>query len=52
MTELFLELKTDTTPAIVERIVNNIDNIVKIVRFDGWQKSTVGEREVNREFLD
>lgn len=47
--ELFLELKTDTTPAIVERIVNDIDNIVKIVRFDGWQNSTVGEREVKRE---
>ncbi|MEI7983504.1 MAG: hypothetical protein WCI71_17775 [Bacteroidota bacterium] len=49
LTELFLELKTDTTPAIVERIVNDIDAIVKIVRFDGWQNSTVGEREVKRE---
>jgi type I restriction enzyme, R subunit len=49
LTELFLELKTDTTPAIVERIVNDIDEIVRIVRFDGWQNSTVGEREVRRE---
>jgi type I restriction enzyme R subunit len=49
LTELFLELKTDTTPAIVERIVNDIDSIVKVVRFDGWQNSTVGEREVKRE---
>lgn len=49
LTELFLEIKTDTTPAIVERIVNDIDDIVKIVRFDGWQNSTVGEREVKRE---
>ena len=49
LTELFLELKTDTTPAIVERIVNDIDEIVKVVRFDGWQNSTVGEREVKRE---
>src|ERR1035437_7114810 len=49
LTELFLELKTDTTPAIVERIVNDIDEIVRIVRFDGWQHSTVGEREVKRE---
>jgi len=49
LTELFLELKTDTTPAIVERIVNDIDEIVKYVRFDGWQNSTVGEREVKRE---
>ena len=49
LTELFLELKTDTTPAIVERIVNDIDSIVKVVRFDGWQNSSVGEREVKRE---
>jgi type I restriction enzyme R subunit len=45
LTELFLELKTDTTPAIVERIVNDIDEIVRVVRFDGWQNSTVGERD-------
>jgi type I restriction enzyme, R subunit len=49
LTELFLELKTDTTPAIVERIVNDIDEIVRVVRFPGWQSSTVGEREVKRE---
>jgi len=49
LTELFLELKTDTTPAIVERIVNDIDEIVRVIRFDGWQNSTVGEREVKRE---
>jgi type I restriction enzyme R subunit len=49
LTELFLELKTDTTPAIVERIVNDIDEIVRVVRFEGWQNSTVGEREVKRE---
>ena len=49
LTELFLETKTDKTPAVVERIVNDIDNIVKYVRFDGWQNSTLGEREVKRE---
>ena len=49
LTELFLELKTETTPAIVERIVTDIDKIVRVVRFDGWQNSTVGEREVKRE---
>ncbi len=49
LTELFLEIKTDTTPVIVERIVNDIDEIVRLVRFDGWQNSTVGEREVKRE---
>jgi type I restriction enzyme R subunit len=35
LTELFLELKTDQTPAVVERIVTDIDAIVRIVRFPG-----------------
>ncbi len=48
LTDLFLELKTDQTPAVVERIVTDIDNIVKIVRFEGWQTTTSGEREVQR----
>ena len=48
LTELFLELKTDKTPAIVERIVNDIDDIVGKVRFDGWQNNITGEREVQR----
>jgi type I restriction enzyme, R subunit len=48
LTELFLEMKTDQTPAIVERIVNDIDEIVRIVRFEGWQSSIAGEREVQK----
>ena len=48
LTELFLELKTDQTPAIVERIVNDIDEIVKVVRFPGWQSTAAGEREVKQ----
>ena len=48
LTDLFLEMKTDQTPAVVERIVSDVDDIVKIVRFDGWQTTTSGEREVQR----
>jgi len=48
LTELFLELKTDKTPAVVERIVTDIDAIVRIVRFPGWQTTTGGEREVQK----
>jgi type I restriction enzyme R subunit len=48
LTELFLEIKTDQTPAVVERIVEDIDAIVRVVRFPGWQKSVAGEREVQR----
>jgi type I restriction enzyme, R subunit len=46
LTELFLEMKTDQTPAVVERIVNDIDAIVRMIRFPGWQHSSAGEREV------
>ena len=48
LTELFLELKTDQTPAVVERIVEDIDAIVRVVRFPGWQQSNQGEREVQK----
>ena len=48
LTELFLEAKTEKTPAVVERIVEDIDSIVKYVRFPGWQTTTSGEREVQK----
>ncbi|WGF92647.1 hypothetical protein [Aequorivita marisscotiae] len=48
LTELFLELKTDQTPAVVERIVNDIDGIVRMVSFPGWQTTSSGEREVQQ----
>ncbi|MFB5496515.1 type I restriction endonuclease subunit R [Enterococcus casseliflavus] len=48
LTELFKGLKNDKTPVIVERIVSDIDEIVKIIRFDGWQKTTTGKNEVKK----
>ncbi len=48
LTELFLELKTDQTPAVVERVVTDIDAIVRVVRFPGWQNTISGEREVQK----
>lgn len=48
LTDLFLELKDDQTPAVVERIVSDIDAIVRVVRFPGWQTTTGGEREVQK----
>ncbi len=48
LTELFIELKTEETPAVVERIVNDIDDIVRVVSFPGWQQSSAGEREVQQ----
>ena len=49
LTDLFLELRTDTTPAIVERIVNDIDGIVRKVRFPSWQTTDAGKRLVRSE---
>jgi len=48
LTELFNSAKNRNTPIIVERIVTDIDDIVKIVRFDGWQSTTTGKREVKK----
>jgi type I restriction enzyme R subunit len=48
LTDLFMELKNEETPAVVERIVTDIDAIVRIVRFPGWQKTSSGEREVQK----
>ena len=46
LTELFEEAKNVKTPIMVERVVNDIDEIVRYVRFDGWQNTHAGEREV------
>lgn len=46
LTELFEEAKNDETPIMVERVVTDIDDIVRVVRFDGWQETHAGEREV------
>lgn len=48
LTELFNEVRTHNTHVIVERIVADIDNIVKQVHFDGWQATMQGEREVQQ----
>lgn len=49
LTELFEEAKNDNTHIIVERIVADIDDIVKKVRFPDWQRTSQGERLVQRE---
>lgn len=48
LTELFVEVKTGNTPVVVERIVADIDEIVRLVRFPGWQDTKAGEREVQK----
>jgi type I restriction enzyme, R subunit len=48
LTELFNDVKSKNTHIIVERIVNDIDSIVTVVRFEGWQNTNAGEREVKK----
>lgn len=48
LTELFQQVKSANTPVVVERIVADIDEIVRLVRFPGWQQTAAGEREVKK----
>jgi type I restriction enzyme R subunit len=48
LTELFKEVQTSATPVMVKRVVDDIDEIVRIVRFPGWQQTSAGEREVKK----
>jgi type I restriction enzyme R subunit len=50
LTQLFFECKVDKTPVIVERVVKDIDQVVKVTRFDGWQWTKTGERDVQLAF--
>ena len=52
LTELFQNIRNENTPVIVERIVNDIDGVVKIVRFPGWQNTSTGRKEVSRNLRD
>ena len=48
LTALFEEVRTSETPIVVQRIVDDIDDIVRKVRFPEWQATNAGEREVRK----
>jgi type I restriction enzyme R subunit len=48
LTELFESLKNEQTPIIVENIVSQVDEVVRAVRFEGWQNTIQGDQEVRR----
>ena len=52
LTALFQSVRNENTPVIVERIVSDIDGIVKIVRFDGWQNVPTGRKMISRNLRD
>jgi len=45
---LFEEAKNGDTPIVVERIVDDIDEIKRHAHFDGWQDTYAGEREAKK----
>jgi len=48
LTELFESLKGEDTPIIVENVVNEVDEVVRAVRFEGWQNTRDGDRLVQQ----
>ena len=48
LSELFESLKGDSTPIIVENVVNEVDEVVRAVRFEGWQSTRDGDRLVQQ----
>lgn len=49
LTELFNGIRNTKTPIIVERVVKDIDELVKLVRFPGWQNTTEGKKSIKKE---
>jgi len=51
LTKLFLETRPDSTPKVIHDVVEQIDKIVNATRFDGWQNSNSGPREIQKALL-
>jgi len=48
LTALFESIQAEETPVMVARVVEDIDAIVREVRFPDWQATSAGEREVKK----
>lgn len=51
LTKLFLETRPETTPKLIGDVVEQIDKIVKVTRFEGWQNSNSGPREIQKALM-
>ena len=49
LTQIFREYAPPDSPVIIENVVNDIDTIVRQVRFTGWSQTQNGDRTVRRE---
>lgn len=48
LTKLFLETRPESTPKLIGDVIEQIDKIVNTTRFDGWQNSNSGPREIQK----
>lgn len=51
LTKIFMETKPDKTPQVIHDIVEQIDKIVKATRFDGWQDTQRGKRDIQKALV-
>ncbi|MHA7295220.1 type I restriction endonuclease subunit R [Arthrobacter sp. HLT1-21] len=51
LTQIFEEYKPDGAPVILEKVVRDIDEIVKMVSWEGWNETKRGDREVRKAIL-
>jgi len=51
LTKLFLETRPETTPKLIGDVVEKIDKIVNATRFEGWQNSNSGPREIQKALM-
>jgi len=49
LTRIFERQNLPTPPEMIKKIVTEIDEIVKKIRFEGWQHTIAGEREIKQE---
>lgn len=51
LTELFNGVKNQETPIIVEKVVNDIDDVVRQVRYANWKLQETGQKQVRQAIL-
>ena len=49
LTRIFEESNIQKAPEVIKQVVSDIDNIVKKIRFEGWQRTIAGERQIKQE---
>ena len=49
LSRIFEESNIEKAPEVIKQIVSDIDDIVKKIRFEGWQFTIAGERQIKQE---